>query len=86
VKYWDLETNDHISTTSPDPTAISQICFEPEEGRYMFSASNNSLKVWDIEQANMVDQVESNWSGVTDLAVSKAEGILVGLSITSQAF
>jgi hypothetical protein len=86
VRYWDLQAQTLIASTAPDPTAVSQICFEPETGRHLFSASNRSLKAWDIENAALTDNVETDWTGVVDLAVTQSEAALIGLSITNEAF
>jgi len=43
--------------------------FEPN-GKYIFSAAHESLKIWDLEKDGMLlDNVESTWRGVQDMAV-----------------
>jgi len=85
AKYWDLETFGHIATTSPDTTPIQQICFDPN-GDYVFSAANESLKVWEIETPKLVDNIESTWRGVEDIQINEKDQVLVGLCNNSPSF
>eukprot|EP01017_Pseudomicrothorax_dubius_P012627 TRINITY_DN1530_c0_g1_i2.p1 TRINITY_DN1530_c0_g1~~TRINITY_DN1530_c0_g1_i2.p1 ORF type:complete len:661 (+),score=111.07 TRINITY_DN1530_c0_g1_i2:114-2096(+) len=87
VKYWDLERFEVISSSRPEATPIQQICFD-KEGKVIFSAAHESLKVWNIEKndAILVDNVESAWRGIVDLALSDKNEALLGIAITQVYF
>jgi len=37
----------------------------------MFSASNETVKVWDLENSYLVDNIMNKYRGVLDMAISK---------------
>lgn len=48
VKYWDLEKWGLVSQTKPEATQIQKLCFS-SDGKILFSAAHESLKVHFIE-------------------------------------
>jgi len=91
IKYWDLEKFGMICSTKPEATAIQNINFD-SDGKYLFSAAQDTLKVWNVEVDNLtlLDNVESSWRGVQDLSVQVSpkteEENLLGAAITNTAF
>jgi WD40 repeat protein len=50
VKYWDLESFQGISVTSIDSSPITHLTFfEENNPDYLFAASGENIKLWDIE-------------------------------------
>ena len=86
VQYWDLENFGHISSTQPEANPIQKICFTTDEPRYLFSAGNDSLKLWDIEESHLLDNIESPWRGIEDLVYNKKDKVLAGLAINGCSF
>jgi katanin p80 WD40 repeat-containing subunit B1 len=89
VKYFELETWGMLYSSTPEATGILAMAFS-QEGQFLFSAAQESLKVWKVEadKLRIVDNVESNWRGVQDLAVGQTdEGIsLLGVTISPVCF
>jgi con80 domain of Katanin len=55
----------------------------------MFSATNDVLRVWNLEENKVVDNVESSWRGVKDMSVfldSDGNSSLIGLALTPSSF
>jgi len=91
VKYWDLEKFGLICSTKPEATGIQSISFDPD-GKYLFSAAQDAMRVWyvDTNDLNLLDNVETTWRGVQELAVQvnhkTEEENLLGLAITNVSF
>ncbi|KAM3141022.1 hypothetical protein pb186bvf_006823 [Paramecium bursaria] len=85
VRYWDLEQYQAICATRTDTTPIQQIQFV-NEGKYLFSAAHESLKVWDMEKdgGQLLDNIESTWRGVQDMITDR--DYLYGLAASVQGF
>lgn len=65
---------------------IESIEFDPE-GKYVFTASQNSLKVWDIEkEGRLRSKYDIKWKGVLDMKVGEKDRRLYGLSATPNEF
>jgi katanin p80 WD40 repeat-containing subunit B1 len=86
VKYWDLENFVHVASTQTESTPIQAISFEPQEGSILFSASHESLKLWNIEQGSLIDNIESSWRGVQDMGVCVRDSTLIGVSVQGNSF
>jgi WD40 repeat protein len=86
AKLWDLETFGFVSSTLPDAMPPQQICWIPQNGTDLFTASNDSLKLWNIEKALLKDSIESSWKGVMDISVYGKENALLGLCVNGPTF
>lgn len=55
----------------------------------MFSATNDTLRVWNLEDNKIIDSVESSWRGVKDLSVFNDQdnnSSLIGLALSPASF
>lgn len=80
AKYFQCEPGMYIyiSSTSLNSSAINAIEFS-EDGSLLFTACNDSLKVWKMGKDGMlVDTIDSSWKGVQDLCL--IDGTLVGIA------
>ncbi|CAD8057045.1 unnamed protein product [Paramecium primaurelia] len=85
VRYWDLDRLTQLSSTRTDTTPIQCILFE-QNGKVLYSAAYDSLKVWDVEHdCQLLDNVESSWRGVLDLIVVQERDQLLGLASNVQS-
>jgi len=82
VRYWDLQNFELAGQTQLDSTKIQQVKFA-SNGVNLFSASNDSLKVWDMDRSKLVDSIETSWKNVTSLEISPNEEELIGLTQNS---
>lgn len=80
VKYFDLEDFSLDSETKKEALAIDAITFDTE-GKYLFSASNDSLKIWRAEhKCKYMNSIPIKWKGVKDLKLSQDNKTLMGVS------
>ncbi|XP_020589436.1 katanin p80 WD40 repeat-containing subunit B1 homolog [Phalaenopsis equestris] len=77
VKFWDLETFELIGSSGPEATGIRSIIFHPD-GKTLFCALDEVLKVLSWEPIICHDAVEMGWSSLADLIIY--EGKLLGCS------
>ena len=83
VKYWDLDnfslvrlipltllTSNQISSTKKVQSQVTDLLWSLD-GKQMFSASNETVKVWDLENSYLVDNIMNKYRGVLDMAISK---------------
>jgi WD40 repeat protein len=83
---WDLETMTEESMTKQEATPIEAVSFDTE-GKFLFTASNESLKVWKIDAGcRLLNSVPTKWKGVKDLMVSSDNKFVLGLSAGPKAF
>jgi len=91
VKYWDLEKFGLICSTKPEATGIQSLSFDPD-GKFLFTAAQDAMRVWhvDTNELNLLDNVETSWRGVQELAVQVSskneEESLLGIAITNVSF
>jgi len=74
VKYWDLELFSNICTTSVDSSDISHMSFYEENSEILFAASKEHVRVWNIEQNKMLDQINLPPKTVSDMKVAPKSG------------
>jgi len=81
VKVWDLDTMCLLETTPPETTGVRALAFHPD-GRCLFSALQDGLRVWQWEPppALQYDNVDVPWTKVSDMVVMKEKNKLVGCS------
>lgn len=57
-----------------------------DDGKYIYSAAKESVKVWDLENSILYDNIISKFPGVLDMAVSKTNQVLLGVTSTSNHY
>lgn len=82
IKFWDLETFTQVSTTVNEAGPIRKILYHPD-GRAIFSASRDVLKVYGWEPARTLDTVVMGWGKVNDIAISDNQLIAGSYSLTN---
>lgn len=72
--------------TKQEATPIEAISFD-SDGNYLFTASNESLKVWRVgESISLQNSVPTKWRGVKDLKVSPDKQHVLTLSAGPKSF
>ena len=63
IRYWDLEKFNKIGESTLDRLPIERLAFD-NEGKNMFSATNESLKYWEITEhgINLIDMFDTGWN------------------------
>jgi katanin p80 WD40 repeat-containing subunit B1 len=74
-----------ISSSKKDRTPIDCIKWN-DDGRFIYSAAKETVKVWDLEQAILNDNIVSKYPGVLDMAISKTNQVLLGITSSSNHF
>ena len=69
------------SSTDLVSTPITSIAFS-EDGKVLFTAANDLLKAWNMYKGGvLLDQIETNWKGVQDMAM--IQDALMGVAYSS---
>ena len=68
VRYFDLASFELINSSSPDAHPIHQVAFDPE-GKHVFAAHSDSLKIWDLEAPRLIQSVLKPSRLVCDIKV-----------------
>ncbi|CAK65864.1 unnamed protein product (macronuclear) [Paramecium tetraurelia] len=85
IRIWNLQDLNQISMTRTDSTPIQSILIN-DNGKVIYSATHESLKVWDIEHdCQLIDNVESMWKGVQDMIITQDQEQLLGLASNPQS-
>ncbi|CDW90005.1 katanin p80 wd40-containing subunit b1 [Stylonychia lemnae] len=80
LRYWDLDIGNMICTTAPcDTTPVQKFWFS-DDGATVLAGMSDSIKVWDIEQATMIDIIMKPQSQIYDIK-QVAEYNSVGSSV-----
>lgn len=82
VKFWDLETFQQVSATVNDAGPVMKVIYHPD-GRVLFSAARDVLKVYQWEPARTIDTVVMGWGKVKDIAVSGPQLVAGTTSLTN---
>jgi hypothetical protein len=83
---WDLDTMQFQAETKQEATPIEAISFD-SDGNYLFTASNESLKVWTVgESISLQNSVPTKWRGVKDLKISPDRQHVLTLSAGPKSF
>eukprot|EP00347_Sterkiella_histriomuscorum_P018687 403344559 len=70
LRYWDLDIGNMICQTAPcDTTPVQKFWFH-DDGRIVLAGMSDSIKVWDIDQATMIDIIMKPQSVIFDLKPS----------------
>lgn len=78
VKYWDLEQFQSISMTPPDSSPITNMTFDPERNvDCVFAASSENIKLWNIENNKLLDQLSIIPKSISDLKIANEERFLL---------
>ena len=81
VKYWDLEQFSAINITAADTSAITHLTFE--ESEYVFAASNDNIKLWNIESNKLLDCLSIIPKTISDLKIANYERFLLMSAISN---
>ncbi|XP_054165433.1 katanin p80 WD40 repeat-containing subunit B1-like isoform X2 [Oppia nitens] len=82
VKFWDLESFQQVSSTVNNSGPIRQIIFH-SDGKAIFSAARDVLKVYGWEPARTFDTVFMGWGKISDISVCDNQLIAGGFSLTN---
>lgn len=83
---WDLDTMALEGETKQEATPIEAISFD-SEGKYLFTASNESLKVWKTDSGcRLLNSVPTKWRGVKEIKVSPDNQSVLTLSAGPKSF
>ena len=77
VKFWDLEKFQQVSSTPPDAGPVHRIVYHPD-GRALFSAPKDIVKVQQWEPSRTQDTLIVGWGKVKDLMISPLNQIIGG--------
>lgn len=72
VRFFDLESLEEVSCSAPELTRARCVAFSPD-GRFLFAAFQDSLRVLSWEPAEARDSVAVNWPGLLDTAFVKEQ-------------
>ncbi|CAF1565972.1 unnamed protein product, partial [Didymodactylos carnosus] len=79
IKFWDLDKYQTICETPQELSAIKCLAFDPDNASYLFSGSNDMLRVYNWEPVQLLDTVTVGWKNVQDIVVHKDQ--LLGASV-----
>ena len=83
---WDLEGMRLEAETKSEATGIEALAFDME-GKYLFTASQDSLKVWRADQElKPLSSFSVKWKGIKDLKMSIDNQTLQGLATGPKGF
>ena len=82
VKFWDLETFQQVTTTVNDSGPVRKILYH-SEGKALFSAGKDVLKVHGWEPARTFDTLVIGWGKVNDIAISDNQLVAGTFSLTN---
>lgn len=74
VKYWDLESFKNICVTSVDSTEIRHLSFYEENADLLFAASNDNIKLWNVETNKQLDCLSLPPKNISDMKVAINSG------------
>lgn len=74
MKYWDLETFDKICNTSMDSSEIMHLSFFEKNPDLLFSASNENIRLWNIETGRQLDCLSLPPKTITDMKIAPESG------------
>jgi len=77
IKHWDLNEFSLISVTTVDKLPIQKINFD-HTGNNIFSGTNDTIKLWDVEQedtAELIYMAETGWNKLQDLKYVEDEAV-----------
>jgi len=79
VTYYSLENEKDIKRTTREACTIDAIEFD-NNGELIFSASQNSLKVWDVKTCKLIHNYDAKWSGVKDIKMTSDNSRILGVA------
>jgi katanin p80 WD40 repeat-containing subunit B1 len=86
VKYWDLEKFENISATAQDSSAITHLAFDPDRSPdILFAASGENIKLWNIENNKLLDQLSIIPKQISDLKVAQESRFLMMSAIQNNS-
>ena len=81
VKYWNIENFSFQGESKPETMAIEKLCYDVD-GRFQFSAANESVRVYNIENNfNLWETIETKWKNVCDIEMSPNNNQIFGQSL-----
>ena len=84
VKYWDLEQFQNINVTPVDSSPITNLTFDEDKSPdYLFAASNENIKLWNIENNKLLDCISIIPKTLSDLKIATEERFLLLAAISN---
>ena len=77
VRIWDLEIMKQIGCTYPDSGFIKSLSFSGTDS-CLFTATNDSVKLWNWEPVKLSAQASLSWDGIVDTVISNDAKNLYG--------
>ena len=74
MKYWDLENFQNISVTSVDSSEINHLDFYEENSDLLFAASNDHVRLWNVETNKQLDCLSLPPKTITDMKIAPNSG------------
>lgn len=83
VKYWDLEQFCNINVTPIDTSAITNLTFVEDNSEFLFAASSENIKLWNIETNKLLDCLSIIPKTISDLKIANYERFLLMSAINN---
>jgi WD40 repeat protein len=83
VKYWDLEQFTNINVTPIDSSAITNLTFVEDNSEFLFAASSENIKLWNIENNKLLDCLSIIPKTISDLKIANYERFLLMSAINN---
>ena len=81
IKYWNIENFAYLGESKPETMAIEKLCYDVD-GRFLFSAANESVRVYNIESNfDLWETIETKWKSICDMEMSPNNNQIFGLSL-----
>ena len=77
IKYWDLESFKSIAQTKADSSPISHLHFSEHHSDHIFSVSKENLRVWNIENNRLLDNLSMPPRPAADLGITFVKNFLL---------
>ena len=68
TRFWDLESFESAGVCPAEVTSTRTMCFH-RHGTVMYTAHQDSLKVWGWEPIRQFDVVDVSWAKVSDISI-----------------
>lgn len=86
VKYYDLENNELVTQTPYETSAIQSVLFDLNHLEVLMAASNENIKVWNIETGSLLDVIQVPQRGFCDFRVSEVSNYFLSAFLNTTSF
>jgi WD40 repeat protein len=69
--------------TPSDSSPITNMCFDERNSEYLFAASSENIKLWNIESNKVLDSISIIPKTISDLKIASEEKFLMMSAIAS---